>query len=250
MPALMKFLHIAAAIVWLGGISFMLFALRPAAAAQLAPPQRLPGRGDHDGLHPRPGGPRATMNTRKKSTPPPPSWTDRFTKGVSRETLAAHPWLKPVAHHLREPGLWHVQHEAVARGVAIGVFWAFALPVAQILVACVHCIWWRGNIPVAAGVTLITNPFTIGFWLWLAYKLGSLILGISPHEVEAGSAALQAASASAGFDVMGWLQRFGWPAVLGMAIFSVAGSAGGYVLVKLIWRFRVWFKRRVQRHGR
>ena len=42
MPALMKFLHIAAAIVWLGGISFMLFALRPAAAAQLAPPQRMP----------------------------------------------------------------------------------------------------------------------------------------------------------------------------------------------------------------
>lgn len=42
MPALMKFLHIAAAIVWLGGISFMLFALRPAAATQLAPPQRLP----------------------------------------------------------------------------------------------------------------------------------------------------------------------------------------------------------------
>jgi uncharacterized membrane protein len=42
MPALMKFLHIAAAIVWLGGISFMLFAFRPAALAQLAPPQRLP----------------------------------------------------------------------------------------------------------------------------------------------------------------------------------------------------------------
>ncbi|MGH6639374.1 MAG: CopD family protein [Polaromonas sp.] len=42
MHALMKFLHIAAAIVWLGGIAFMLFALRPAAAAQLAPPQRLP----------------------------------------------------------------------------------------------------------------------------------------------------------------------------------------------------------------
>ncbi|HYW57192.1 MAG TPA: CopD family protein [Polaromonas sp.] len=42
MTSLMKFLHIAAAIVWLGGISFMLFALRPAAAAQLAPPQRLP----------------------------------------------------------------------------------------------------------------------------------------------------------------------------------------------------------------
>ncbi len=41
MPALMKFLHIAAAITWLGGVSFMLFALRPA-AGQLAPAQRLP----------------------------------------------------------------------------------------------------------------------------------------------------------------------------------------------------------------
>lgn len=42
MYVLMKFLHILAAIVWLGGASFMLFALRPAAAELLAPPQRLP----------------------------------------------------------------------------------------------------------------------------------------------------------------------------------------------------------------
>jgi uncharacterized membrane protein len=42
MPALMKFLHIAAAVVWLGGVSFMLFALRPAASALMPPPQRLP----------------------------------------------------------------------------------------------------------------------------------------------------------------------------------------------------------------
>ena len=41
MNALMKFLHIVAAIAWLGGVSFMLFALRPAATALLAPPQRL-----------------------------------------------------------------------------------------------------------------------------------------------------------------------------------------------------------------
>ena len=37
----MNFLHVSAAIVWLGGVSFMLFALRPAAMA-LPPPQRLP----------------------------------------------------------------------------------------------------------------------------------------------------------------------------------------------------------------
>lgn len=37
----MKLLHVLAAIAWLGGVSFMLFALRPAAAELLAPPQRL-----------------------------------------------------------------------------------------------------------------------------------------------------------------------------------------------------------------
>ena len=179
---------------------------------------------------------------------PEARWTDRFTNGISRETLAAHPWLKPVAHRLQEPGLWRVQHEAVARGVAIGLFWAFALPVAQILVAAAHCVWWRGNIPMAAGMTLITNPFTIGFWLWLAHKVGSLFLGwvgIAPHGMEAGSVAT-----GAGFDLLALLEQYGWPVVLGMGIFSVVGSVGGYVGVKLIWRLRVWFKRRIQRHGR
>lgn len=41
MPTLMKFLHLLAAIAWLGGIGFMLFALRPVAAAVLTPPLRL-----------------------------------------------------------------------------------------------------------------------------------------------------------------------------------------------------------------
>lgn len=41
MYMLLKFLHLAAAITWLGGIVFMLYALRPA-ASMLQPPQRLP----------------------------------------------------------------------------------------------------------------------------------------------------------------------------------------------------------------
>ena len=41
MIALMKFLHLAAAIAWLGGVGFMLAALRPAAAESVAAPQRL-----------------------------------------------------------------------------------------------------------------------------------------------------------------------------------------------------------------
>ena len=49
----------------------------------------------------------------------------------ARESLASHPLLRPVARQLLAPHLWHLQHEAVARGVAIGAFWAFALPFGQ-----------------------------------------------------------------------------------------------------------------------
>lgn len=41
MTSLLKFLHIAAAILWMGGMAFTLLALRPVAVAQLPPPARL-----------------------------------------------------------------------------------------------------------------------------------------------------------------------------------------------------------------
>lgn len=42
MRSLMNFLHVLAAIAWLGGITFILLALRPAAARLQTPPHRLP----------------------------------------------------------------------------------------------------------------------------------------------------------------------------------------------------------------
>lgn len=42
MRNLLLFLHVAAAIFWMGGMAFAVLALRPALHAQLQPPQRLP----------------------------------------------------------------------------------------------------------------------------------------------------------------------------------------------------------------
>jgi uncharacterized membrane protein len=42
MRNLLLFLHLAAAIFWMGGMAFVVLALRPAVAEQLQPPQRLP----------------------------------------------------------------------------------------------------------------------------------------------------------------------------------------------------------------
>lgn len=145
----------------------------------------------------------------------------------TRESLAQSAFLRPIASHVLDPALWRRQRESVARGVAIGVFWAFVIPFAQILFAAAHCVWWRANIPVAAAITFITNPFTVGFWLWLAYKLGSLMIDAPPPVMPNDGAGL-----------MAWLSAIGWPAVLGMGIFAVGGSSLGYVLVNSVWRLR------------
>lgn len=150
----------------------------------------------------------------------------------TRESLSQHAWLRPVAHHLLHPQLWRLQRESVARGVAIGTFWAFVIPLGQTFAAAAHCTWWRGNIPAAAIMTMLTNPLTFGFWLWLAYPVGNLFMG-GPVPEQAITAAGWAQS----------LQEIGGPVVLGMGIFGVGGAALGYLLVKLSWRLRVVLRR-------
>jgi uncharacterized protein len=170
--------------------------------------------------------------------PPTASWTRRIGDAVrarlpSRDELARWPLLGRIADRLGARELWRPRPEGLARGAAVGVFWAFATPGAQIALAAAHCVWWRAHIPVAAAATLITNPLTIGAWLLLAHELGSWILGgngAPPLPIDAG-----------------WLtqaQALGWPTAVGMATFAVGGAALAYVLVRvgaqawLAWRLR------------
>jgi len=161
------------------------------------------------------------------------AWLVRHRSKLRRQMptaqeLAQQRWLRPVAHRISDPELWHMHTESMARGTAIGVFWAFAVPFGQIVFAAAHCVWWRGNIPVAAAITFVTNPLTIGFWLWLAYQLGSLVV----------------APAVAVFPLpdVGWIERLqvlGWPTLVGMALFATVGSAAGYLSVR--GGSRLWF---------
>lgn len=161
----------------------------------------------------------------------PQHWLGKARAALpSREVILSSPLLRPLAHRISHPKLWHLQRESVARGVAVGLFWAFAFPVAQVLLAAAHCAWCRGNIPVAAGVTLVTNPITFGFWLWLAYQLGAAVMGVtSATSVEGAS---------------GWLATVGGPTVLGMGMFALIGAALGYWTVKWMWMLHVQSKRR------
>lgn len=158
----------------------------------------------------------------------------------TRHELTQSKWLRPVAAQLTAPELWRMKSESVARGVAVGLFWAFLVPVAQILFATLHCVWWRANIPIAAAITFITNPLTVGGWLWLAYQVGSVFVG--------GGAGAVPPEDGAG--LLMWLQTVGFPALVGMAIFGIGGAAVGYVAVKLVWRLRLWRRLRARESRR
>jgi len=166
-------------------------------------------------------------------------WRASLQKALpTQESLRQHTWLRPVADHLLQPHLWRLQQESVARGVAIGTFWAFVIPLGQTFVAAAHCIWWRGNIPAAAVMTLLTNPLTFGFWLWLAYPVGNLFMG-EPMTTPTLSDTNWASA---------W-QTVGASVLLGMAIFGVGGGALSYFLVKLGWRLRVAVRRHRSNSG-
>lgn len=158
--------------------------------------------------------------------------------------LSRHRWLGPIAHRVADPALWRLRAEPMARGVAIGVFWAFVVPVAQILFAAAHCVWWRGNIPVAAGVTLITNPLTVGGWLWLAYHVGNWLLPGAAH-------AAPVTRSDDGW--LAWIGSIGAPTLVGMGTFAVGGAIAGYVLTRAgarawdWWRLRAAHSRRRRR---
>lgn len=154
----------------------------------------------------------------------------------SREEVQSHRslrWLGPLLHR---PWLWHLDRRTVAVGAAVGVFFGFMIPVLQILFAAFFAILLRGNLPVAAVATLVSNPFTYAPIGVLAYRTGSALLGepISPAEeraIERGGEDMPLAPQS-------WSERvaaLGKPLIVGLAVFAVTGALFTWFAVSLVW---------------
>jgi len=160
----------------------------------------------------------------------------------TRETIMGSRWLAPVAHHLEDDRLWHMERGSVARAVAIGVFFGFLLPTAQFIFAVACAIWLRGHVAVAAAATLVTNPLTFAPVYWLAHRIGSLLLGRSGPQATAEAAVVEART-EATIAAQGWLvatlqtvQSAGAPLILGLAVLAVVGAVIGFGTVWLLWR--------------
>lgn len=158
-----------------------------------------------------------------------------------RERLLRSRWLRPVARHLEDDRLWHVERGAVARAVGIGLFFGLLLPVAQFLFAVTFAIWLRGHVAVAAASTLVTNPLTFAPVYWLAHRVGGAVLGEPPSGAAVAANAVEtqaeAVAATQGF-IAGMWQAFvdaGPPLVVGLCVLAIAGAALGFALTWLLW---------------
>ena len=88
------------------------------------------------------------------------------------EVLASR-WLKPFGHRIAHSELWRFTRRSVPRGVFAGLFVGIFLmvPGLQIVGAALLCVPMRGNIPISAAMTFLSNPLTTPFFLGAAMEL-------------------------------------------------------------------------------
>ncbi len=160
------------------------------------------------------------------------------------EEIAASRIMRPIAHRVLHPSLWHMNRRSVARGVACGMFWGFAVPFMQAFFAALSAVYARGNVPVAALCTFISNPFTTGPIVYAAYKMGCALLA------PAQARSLDAPPLQWFEQAAKWIGDFGAPTFLGLLVFGAATAAISYVAVQIVWRQRTvakWRRRKLMR---
>ncbi|OGS53341.1 MAG: hypothetical protein A3J40_01610 [Erythrobacter sp. RIFCSPHIGHO2_12_FULL_63_10] len=151
-----------------------------------------------------------------------------------REELASNRYLAPIAHRFLSPELWRFTRRSVPRGVALGLFAAFIVPLGQIFLAAFLALPARANVPLAAAVTFVTNPFTFPFWAWVAKETGDFVLDIY---AVVGPGAVDQFAHDQG--ILAQFFELAGVTAFGFVVLSVMTPVVGYVLSGAIWRVLV-----------
>lgn len=162
-----------------------------------------------------------------------------------REDLENVRFVAPLA---RRAELWRFTRRSVPRGVFVGLLVGiFALiPGVQIVGAALMCVPFRGNIPIAAAMTFLSNPATTPLIL-----AGSIYVGNSMG-YHADLSTFQSLYAhGAGLDQwLSWLFSDAAPALVsGLLVISFVVSVVGYFIAVFTWNWWVRHKRRVKLEG-
>ncbi len=153
----------------------------------------------------------------------------------TQEELRRSPLLKPLGQRIWASELWRMSRRSVPAGVAVGLFVGIVLmiPGLQIVGAALMAVPFRANIPIAAGMTFVSNPATTPFFILAAIDVGNR-LGF--HADLAAFQRLSAARAPLR-DWLGWLLSDAAPALVsGLALIGLGLAFAGYWVSLVVWR--------------
>ncbi|HEX8062316.1 MAG TPA: DUF2062 domain-containing protein [Allosphingosinicella sp.] len=160
-----------------------------------------------------------------------------------REDLARSPWMKPFGKRVLQSEFWRFTRRSVPRGVAVGLLVGIfiMIPGLQIIGSALLCIPVRGNIPVSALMTFLSNPFTTPFILTASYFVGDSLGFGGQHGVPGRDATIS--------DWFEWLfSDAALATVGGLFIIATLSAIVGYFASILIWRW--WTGRKWRRRAR
>ncbi|MGH8617773.1 MAG: DUF2062 domain-containing protein [Burkholderiales bacterium] len=171
----------------------------------------------------------------------------------SHQSITGNRWIAKFGGLLTHHNLWHLHRRSVAGGVAAGLFAGLIPGPFQILGGTILAIAFRVNLPVAALMTLYTNPVTIVPLYLVAYGIGELLVGSGGAEVIAPPPF----SFDIGFRawmalLVDWTASLGKPLLVGLPVLALGLAAIGYFVVRCGWRLHVahtWRERGRRRAG-
>ena len=164
---------------------------------------------------------------------------DRLRRLIpSRNKLRELSALRPVAHLLNRPELWHLNRRGVSGAAFVGLFSAFIPVPSQMLLAAIIAIYVRVNLPISVALVWITNPITIPPMIYGSYRVGAWVLGTDVAELQV----------ELSLDwVLANFVAIGKPLFVGSVICGLVAGSIGFTASHFIWRNRVmrqWRKRR------
>lgn len=150
------------------------------------------------------------------------------------DTLRRHEHLRHFGTLLHNPSLWRINRRSVAGATAVGLFSAFLPLPFQMVIAAAIAILVGVNLPLSVVLVWITNPLTMGPIYYFNYRVGAALLGITPKPH---------ALAEPVHDLL--LSMLGaWkPLLMGSLLIGVLLAIGGWMVVRLLWRWHVVSKR-------
>lgn len=160
----------------------------------------------------------------------------------SREKIENSRVLRPVAHLLGDPRIWHFNRRTIARGIAIGFFFGSLPIIGQMLLAAMMAIVLRVNMPIAVVSTFISNPVTMPFFYTANYYFGAWLMDKPAVDLGKMSWSPEALLSLGGEILV--------PLYFGSVVVGVILSFVSFIVLRIWWRIHIVISHRARREKR